>query len=586
MLLATHGTVSIAGPNRAVLYIDAWFAPHSTALTSEFDARARYFACQTSGAKAEITGFIVGHAHPAEGGMALALVRAEIVRRRLQDLGIAQGQLFLDGKVDEGERKSGSLRTSALVEIEVQAVFPMKQNFVVERPDRDCTPPAGSNAVHEWLESRDQVAATAGYKRISSQMPHKRAEALIAAYEKGRSDLLELVLTRNEVADLTSLDRGQLLAAAIRRSDASMLERLIRQGAGPSRVLGDNVLKVAVCAENAAIVRRLLVHGFGRPANTADLAGAWRCAMRSPNDAMLNQLLHGGGAYPKGQFVDPPLFANPGRLDRIERLVAAGVPGTTTDDQYRTAFHYVALNSPDVVRRLVRMGVPVNAKPLGRYGSHCAQPALPVAVSYAPVSVVAALVAAGAKLESELETTAVSCRSAYRTTVLSSALRCDNKPVVDFLWGREPINFMQNSDGHTHLHDLAYNGYEAAEYVGPLVAAGVPVDSRDAYGSTPLLIAVANRSDRMVEQLLRYGADPRQLLNDKARSRHGGRDFGTLMEFALHVAKSPNSGASSGFCHFGTGKNELDSTDRRAARRAAPTRIVDLLQAAAKEGRP
>ncbi|OOG39861.1 ankyrin repeat domain-containing protein [Polaromonas sp. A23] len=584
LLFAGCTATAIAGPNRARLYLDVWFAPHSTVLTSEIDTRARHFACMTSGSKAEITGFIVGYAHPDEGGKALALARAEMVRRRLQDhIGI-EVQIFIEGKVDDQQRQQASLRSTARAEVEVQAIFPMSGNFVVERPGRACPAPPWPDLVHEWLASPDHATAAARYERIATQAPHKRAEALIAAYRKDRPDLLDLVLTRSEMTALTNVDRGQLLAAAVGRNDASRLERLVRLGSGPSRVSGD-VLKVAVCAENSALIARLLVHGFGGSANTSDLLGAWRCAMRSPSESALSQLLRARVSYPKGQFVDPPLFANPKRIDRIERLVAAGVPGGTVDDQYRTLFHYVALDSPETVSRLVRLGAPVNRKSVQSF--LCTQPALPVAASYAPVDVMEALLAAGASLTHAAETTQGPCSSAYRRTVLSYALRCDHKSAVDFLWGREPVNFMQNSDGHTHLHELAYDGYEAARYVKSLVDAGVPVDSRDAYGSTPLLIAVANRSDRMVEELLKYGADPRQRLNDKGRRRYGGHDLDTLMEFAMQIAKNPQySGAASGSCYIDKAKARLDSDERRLARQAAPAKIVALLQAAIKEGRP
>jgi hypothetical protein len=586
LLLVGCAGVAIAGPNRAVLYVDAWFVPNSIVMSSDIDARSRHFGCLMSDSKAEVSGVIMGYAHPAEGGRALALARAEVVRRRVQEqTGIEGGRIFIDGRVDEHERKAGSLRSSARAEVEVQAIFPMSGNFLVERPKRDCPAPPWPDLVHEWLRSPDRASAAVNYKRIAAQAPNKRAEALIAAYEKGRSDLLDGVLTRTEVAALTSVDRGLLVAAAIRRNDAAMLDRFIRLGAGPSKVLGDKALKIAVCGENSLLVDQLLAHGFGGPANTEDLLGAWRCAMRSSEDTMLSQLLSARATYPTGQFIDPPLFANPERVDRTERLVTSGVPGSTVDDQYRTAFHYFALDSQETVRRLIRLGVPVNPKSVQSFS--CTQAALPVAASYAPVEVLATLLAAGANLTQETEAGSGPCSSAYRQTALSYALRCDHKAAADFLWDREPRNFMKNSDGHTHLHYLAYNGYETAEYVERLVAAGVPVDSQDAYGSTPLLIAVASRSDRVVEQLLKHGADPRQRLNEKARSRHGARGSNTLEEFATQIASQSRwSGEASGYCYIPRAKARLDSPERQLARRSAPARILALLQSAIKEGRP
>lgn len=66
---------------------------------------------------------------------------------------------------------------------------------------------------------------------------------------------------------------------------------------------------------------------------------------------------------------------------------------------------------------------------------------------------------------------------------------------------------MRNSRGEAPIH-LCVRYFRRGEHLELLLARGADLDARDAKGSTPLMLAVANRCLSAVLALLAAGADP------------------------------------------------------------------------------
>ena len=83
-----------------------------------------------------------------------------------------------------------------------------------------------------------------------------------------------------------------------------------------------------------------------------------------------------------------------------------------------------------------------------------------------------------------------------------------------------------DDEGTTKLHDAAENG--SVIHIHRLVRDGANLEARDAYGATPLLIAVMNEHDEAVDKLLESGADI-----------HAQDDMGnTALHFSADVSNS------------------------------------------------
>ncbi|MBN2642650.1 MAG: ankyrin repeat domain-containing protein [Victivallales bacterium] len=91
-------------------------------------------------------------------------------------------------------------------------------------------------------------------------------------------------------------------------------------------------------------------------------------------------------------------------------------------------------------------------------------------------------------------------------TPLMLAVSSRNKPVVDVLLKHCANITAENRQGWTLLHYVAKAGgnHKLCEV---LINKGIPVDSRNKYGATPLMFAILNRNKQEVSVLLKHGAD-------------------------------------------------------------------------------
>lgn len=107
------------------------------------------------------------------------------------------------------------------------------------------------------------------------------------------------------------------------------------------------------------------------------------------------------------------------------------------------------------------------------------------------------LIDCGADLEHQIKT---------GLTPLMLAVSNRNKPVIDVLL-RHGANIMaENRKDWTLLHYAAQAGGNP-KLCEILIDKGIPVDSRNKYGATPLMFAILNRNKPEVDVLLKHGAD-------------------------------------------------------------------------------
>ena len=83
--------------------------------------------------------------------------------------------------------------------------------------------------------------------------------------------------------------------------------------------------------------------------------------------------------------------------------------------------------------------------------------------------------------------------------------RGDTQAVLALLKTHADVNAPQ-SDGATALHWAAY--LDDADTTARLLRAGASVDTPNNYGVTPLCACLRQRQRRVIDQLLKAGADP------------------------------------------------------------------------------
>ncbi|BEL05704.1 hypothetical protein Q0Z83_038950 [Actinoplanes sichuanensis] len=161
-----------------------------------------------------------------------------------------------------------------------------------------------------------------------------------------------------------------------------------------------------------------------------------------------------------------------GDIPLIDALLARGVPPDETDGNGLTALHNAAgCGHLDAVRRLLRAGADPRAS---------ARSPLGAAARCGHVEVAALLLAAGCELEAVT----------WGRTSLTDAAMLNQAPMLDFL-----------------------------------IAAGANVNAADDNGLTPLMHAAHHGYPRIVERLLRAGADPQTVVATGAHAGKTARDL-------------------------------------------------------------
>ncbi len=321
------------------------------------------------------------------------------------------------------------------------------------------------------------------------------------------------------------------LALAVRLGWARLLDRLLAIGADLNArdSHGMSALHLAAALGRDGMLKRLVAHGAAPDLLAADGQTPLGVALSSGRRDLADWLDWRGWPLPKRplQAQDVPAAAIVGDADAVRRLLDLGLPVDATDAQGCTALLRAAGGGH---RAVVDLLLARGADPL-RTANSGATP-LSAAVSMRHVELVDRLLAAGAPLEQRLpgDLTVLMVACALGLTDLAARLLAAGADVQAC-----------DAQGRQALHCAAMYGFNARErsrlvaLFDTLLLAGVDAD-QPAAGATPLLLLLGARAEPgsdADEDVLIAGL---QLLIDHEASLDAKdpRGFGPLHLAALH----------------------------------------------------
>lgn len=294
--------------------------------------------------------------------------------------------------------------------------------------------------------------------------------ALLLAASRGYADIAAWLLERGAAVDIRGPRNWTPLIAATYGGHTDLVELLLKHHADKTAVSADglNALFYAIDYRYADIIDVLLAAGADANAATSPQfqdghSPLMRAAMR--NAAPIASQLMAGGAH-------------------VEQRDAQG----------RTALFYAAeYNALDVLAVLQRARVDVKAR------DSRGDTALQAMAEKGPAAIARQLLAMGVDATAD---------NKAGDTALIIAARAGNTDVAQLLAEKS-----DKAARGTALFAAVEGG--ALPTVTTLLQLGVPVDSRDRNGATPLMIAARHSHAHLVDYLLQRGANP------KLRDRKG-----------------------------------------------------------------
>ncbi|WP_206862530.1 ankyrin repeat domain-containing protein [Lysobacter changpingensis] len=411
--------------------------------------------------------------------------------------------------------------------------------LLAQGADPDVRDPQGDTPVHAMLARMPEAETSlrALLERAVSPAGAGGLARFLAASQGGARDSTTL-----ENLALELLDRGAdpfarspvgdpPLALAVRLGWARLLDRLLAIGADLNArdSHGMSALHLAAALGRDGMLKRLVAHGAAPDLLAADGQTPLGVALSSGRRDLADWLDWRGWPLPRRplQAQDIPAAAIVGDADAVRRLLDLGLPVDATDTQGCTALLRAAGGGH---RAVVDLLLARGADPQ-RTANSGATP-LSAAVSMRHADIVDRLLAAGAPLEQRLpgDLTVLMVACALGLTDLAARLLAAGADVQAC-----------DAQGRQALHCAAMYGFNARErsrlvaLFDTLLLAGVDAD-QPAAGATPLLLLLGARAEPgsdADEDVLIAGL---QLLidHDASLDAKDPRGFGPLHLSALH----------------------------------------------------
>lgn len=310
----------------------------------------------------------------------------------------------------------------------------------------------------------------------------KPVEPFLLAVGAARLDLLAALLQPDSNIPLSAKDRVEVFSQALATKKLPAVSMLLDFGIRLEEFSSLKPPLLLACqAGNGVEMAELLLKRGAKIQSSQEL----ECAVSGKDVALVSLLLQAGA----NQYISPEAVVASGqRPEILEILLNAGANPLGRTSCGETLFHNVRFQTPAQVKRLLDLGLDINAKGHKYYCGNPQTSALREALSYAPVEVLNFMETAGARI--------------------------DHESIPDFDWSRAPVENLIWAIRHDiktarNPDMLGWLASDEAKIpvIDALLASGVDIEHKNFRGETALAVAIKNHKPQMVHYLVRQGAD-------------------------------------------------------------------------------